>query len=95
MEQIRIPVDRPPPSAAHREGDQVLSDVLARYRQVQRGDVPAPKLGPAMLQARHEQLFDNAVELDSSLRELAVAVLVAMAGLRLACPEIVNPGRRT
>lgn len=90
MEQpTRIPVDRPPPGAPA-QGDEVLRDVLARYRQVQRGETDAPKLLPAMVQARREQIFDNAVELDAALREVAVAALWSMARIRQAYPEIVR-----
>lgn len=95
MDEIaaRIPVDRPPPAAAHPAGDQVIRDVLERYRQAITGDAP-PQLGPAILSARREQLLDNAAELDNALREVAVAALMTMARLRGACPEIVDRGRR-
>lgn len=89
--KVRIPVDRPPPGAAHHTGTDSLRDVLARYRTAAGGDAP-PKLGPAILQARREQLLDNAIELDAALRELAVAALLTMDRIREACPEIVNRG---
>lgn len=92
MEQTRIPVDRPPPAAPH-TGDEVLRDVLARFRQAQDGVAP-PKLGPAILQARREQLLDNATELDRALCELVVAGLLTMRRIREACPEIVDRGGR-
>jgi hypothetical protein len=82
--------DAPPYGGGNRHDDHVVRDVINRRLQTRQDP---PKLGPALTQARREQLLDNAVRLDDALLDVAVAAMATMSRLREACPEIANRHR--
>lgn len=77
---IRVPDRQPIPGQLN-----IVRDVLAAKDAY--GDSP-PKLGPAIIAARQEQLLDNAASLDDKLVDLVVAAMATMAKLRGAIPEL-------
>jgi hypothetical protein len=82
----RIPIPVTVPDRQPIEGQlNVVHDVLAAKRAY--GDKP-PKLGPAIMAARREQLLDNAAALDDKLVDVAVAAMHTMEQLRRAMPEL-------
>lgn len=83
-----IPVHRPLQAPAG-DGDRVLADIIARFRDAERGIAPPKTLGPAILAARREQYIDNSVALDDALIEIVVAAMTTMKVLRANTPEII------